>query len=74
MEIHVVTEKVTKEKEEEKQENKIKHRHRDYSGRGFYRDQKEKENKIAQGDINIFSHINIRGYVPFSKFCRLYRK
>ena len=24
-----------------------------------------KKNKIAQGDINIFSHFNIRAYVPF---------
>ena len=26
---------------------------------------------IAHGDINIISHFDIRGYVPFSKFCRL---
>ena len=25
-------------------------------------------NKIAQGDINIFSHFNIRNYLPFSRF------
>ena len=31
-------------------------------------------NKIAQGDINIFSHFNIRGYVPFSRFCHLNQK
>ena len=29
---------------------------------------KQIKNKIAQGDINIFSHFNIHGYVPFSKF------
>ena len=33
-----------------------------------------KTNKIAQGEINIFSHFNIRGYVPFSRFFRLNRK
>ena len=32
------------------------------------------KNKIAQGEINVFSHFNIRGYVPFSRFCHLYRK
>ena len=33
-----------------------------------------KQNKIAQGDINIFSHFNIRNYLPFSRFFRLNRK
>ena len=31
-------------------------------------------NKIAQGDINIFSHFNIRNYLPFSRFFQLNRK
>ena len=35
---------------------------------------KIKKNKIAQGDINIFSHFNIRNYLPFSRFFRLNRK
>ena len=31
-------------------------------------------NNIAQGEINIFSHFNIRGYIPFSSFSRINRK
>ena len=43
-------------------------------GRCFCHRQNWKLNKIAQGDINIFSHFNIRGYVPFSRFFGINRK